>query len=154
MLATSHVWPDAQQVVPQTCPEQHNPFWQLCPDAQQLMLPHTVVPGAQQPPAGRGVPLQQMLPAQTAPAWQQTPPHTTPDAQQMPPTHAVPEEQHVVPHTCWPAWQQPPLGRAPPAGQQVDETGSHCVPTGQQLPPHANSAPLRQQRPPLQNSLV
>lgn len=36
--------------------------------------------------------------------------------------------------------------------QHVDDTGSHCVPAGQQLLPHANSAPLRQQRPPLQNS--
>jgi hypothetical protein len=35
--------------------------------------------------------------------------------------------------------------------QQVWETGSHCVPTAQQFPPQANSAPERQHRPALQN---
>jgi hypothetical protein len=137
-----HCCPMAQHVDPQGVPVQQIPWTHDCPAWQQLDAPHTVVPGAQQPPAGSGAPVQQMLPEQIWPCWQHWLPQTVPEAQQMLLTQGVPAPQQPEPHGTLPIGQQPPPGLTVPVGPVLLcvgaclglSGGSESVPTEQAMP--------------------
>lgn len=121
---------------------QQTPAAHCAPAEQHEVAPHGTVPGAQQPPAGSGVPVQQIDPEQIWPCAQHCPPQVTPLAQHTPLTHATPPAQQVLPHGVWPGAQQPPPGLTPPVGQQTFVTGSHWwLPVVQQVLPQTNSSP-------------
>lgn len=119
---------------------------QKLPDAQQVLPQHTEPVAQQVVPHAN--PWQHWLLTHVLPAWQHWVPQVEPEVQHWL-FRQTPPMQHWPPHMV--PVQQPPDGLTMPAGQHCWLMGSHWVPGGQQLAPHAvlpvgqHTAPLEAQ---------